>query len=95
MDVENNPDIRDYRGNVELTVIIGRNDRGALALTGRLGKGAHKGSLQADLTIPVKFDKMFDFASYVLIQYWNGYGESLRSYNQRSETVRAGFSLVR
>ena len=95
VDVENNPDIRDYRGNVELTVIIGRNDRGALALTGRLGKGAHKGSLQADLTIPVKFDKMFDFATYVLIQYWNGYGESLRSYNQRSETVRAGFSLVR
>lgn len=95
VDVENNPDIKDYRGNAELTVILGRNDRGALALTGRLGKGAHKGSLQADLTIPVKSDKMFDFATYVLIQYWNGYGESLRSYNQRSETVRAGFSLVR
>ena len=95
VDVENNPDIRDYRGNVELTAIIGRNDRGALALTGRVGRGFHKGSLQADLTIPVKFDRMFDFATYVLIQYWNGYGESLRSYNQRTETVRAGFSLVR
>ncbi len=94
-DLEDNPDIRDYRGNVELTAIIGRNDRGALALTGRAGRGFHKGSLQADLTIPVKFDRMFDFATYVLIQYWNGYGESLRSYNQRSETVRAGFSLVR
>jgi len=95
VDVENNPDIRDYRGNVELTAIMGRNDRGALALTGRVGRGFHKGSLQADLTIPVKFDRMFDFATYVLIQYWNGYGESLRSYNQRTETVRAGFSLVR
>jgi phospholipase A1 len=95
VDVENNPDIKDYRGNVELTAIIGRNDRGALALTGRVGDGFHKGSLQVDLTVPVKFDKMFDFATYVLIQYWNGYGESLRSYNQRSETVRAGFSLVR
>lgn len=95
VDVENNPDIKDYRGNAELTVILGRNDRGALALTGRAGQGFHKGSLQADLTIPVKFDKMFDFATYLLIQYWNGYGESLRSYNQRSETVRAGFSLVR
>jgi phospholipase A1/A2 len=95
VDLENNPDLADYRGNVELTAIIGRNDRGALALTGRLGKGGHYGSLQADLTIPVKFDKMFDFATYVLIQYWNGYGESLRGYDQRSETVRAGFSLVR
>jgi phospholipase A1/A2 len=95
VDVENNPDIADYRGFFELTAVLGRNDRGALSLTGRLGQGGHKGSLQADLTIPVKFDKMFDFATYVLIQYWNGYGESLRSYNQRSETVRAGFSLVR
>jgi phospholipase A1 len=94
-DVENNPDIADYRGHFELTAILGRNDRGALALTGRLGQGAHRGSWQADLTIPVKFDKMFDFATYVLIQYWNGYGESLRSYDQRTETVRAGFSLVR
>lgn len=95
MDVENNPDIADYRGHFELTTILGRNDRGALALTGRLGQGAHRGSWQADLTVPVKFDKVFDFATYVLIQYWNGYGESLRSYNRRTSTVRAGFSLVR
>ena len=71
------------------------NDRLALALTGRLGRGMHKGSLQADLTIPVRFDKLFDFATYMLIQYWNGYGESLREYNVRTATVRAGFSLVR
>ena len=95
VDVENNPDIADYRGHVELTAILGRNDHAALSLTGRIGRGFHKGSLQADLTFPVKFDKMFDFATYVLIQYWNGYGESLRDYNKRSETVRAGFSLVR
>lgn len=95
VDVENNPDIADYRGFFELTAILGRNDRGALAVTGRLGQGAHKGSVQADLTIPVKFDKMFDFATYVLIQYWNGYGESLRDYDKRTQTIRAGFSLVR
>jgi phospholipase A1 len=94
-DVVNNPDIADYRGHGELTAILGRNDRGALTIIGRIGQGAHKGSWQADLTLPVKFDKIFDFATYVLIQYWNGYGESLRSYNQRTETVRAGFSLVR
>lgn len=94
-DLSNNPDIKSYRGNAELVAIVGRNDRGALALTGRLGSGGHRGSLQADLTIPVKFDKWFDFATYVLIQYWNGYGESLRDYNKRTETIRAGFSLVR
>ncbi len=94
-DLKDNPDIAAYRGHVELTAILGRNDRAALALTGRIGNGFHKGSLQADLTFPVKFDRMFDFATYVLIQYWNGYGESLRDYNKQTSKVRAGFSLVR
>lgn len=94
-DLDNNPDIRDYRGNLELLAVVGRGDLFALALTGRLGRGGHKGSLQADLTIPVEFDHIFDFATYVLVQYWNGYGESLRDYNVRSSTVRVGFSLVR
>ncbi|MBL9215808.1 MAG: phospholipase A [Opitutaceae bacterium] len=94
-DRSNNPTIADYRGNLELTAIVGRNDRFALALTGRLGHGAHRGSLQADLTIPVQFNRLLDFATYVLIQYWDGYGESLRDYDRRTSTVRAGFSLVR
>jgi outer membrane phospholipase A len=94
-DLSNNPDIRQYRGNMEVMAIAGRNDRFALAVTGRIGEGAHKGSVQTDLTIPVKFDRLFDFATYILIQYWNGYGESLLDYNKRSSTVRAGFSLVR
>jgi len=94
-DVVNNPDIADYRGHAELVAIVGRNDRGVLSFTGRLGQGAHRGSLQADLTLPLQFDKIFDFATYFQIQYWKGYGESLLSYNKRTETVRAGFSLVR
>lgn len=95
VDVENNPDIADYRGYSEVSMVFGKVDRFSLAVTGRLGKGGHKGSFQADLTIPVRFDKLFDFATYVLIQYWDGYGESLRSYNQRNSSIRAGFSLVR
>jgi outer membrane phospholipase A len=95
VDVDNNPDIADYRGFTELTAIFGKNNGMALSVTGRLGQGAHKGSVQADLTFPVRFDKLFDFATYVLIQYWNGYGESLRDYNKQTSTIRAGFSLVR
>ena len=79
---DNNPDIADYRGYSEITAIFGKNDRVALSVTGRLGRAGHKGSLEADLTIPVHFDKLFDFATYVLIQYWNGYGESLRDVRQ-------------
>jgi phospholipase A1 len=94
-DVVNNPDIADYRGYSEMTAVFGKNDRLALSVTGRLGRAGHKGSVQADLTIPVRFDKLFDFATYLLIQYWNGYGESLRDYNKQTSTIRAGFSLVR
>lgn len=93
-DLSNNPDIKDYRGNVDLMAALGRNDGPALTLNARLGNGG-KGSLQSDLTIPIKFDHVFDFATYILIQYWEGYGESLLDYNRKSSTLRFGFSLVR
>lgn len=94
-DLSDNPDIDEFRGHSEVTAIFGKSDRFALAVTGRIGRGGHKGSFQADLTIPVRFDRLLDFATYVLIQYWDGYGESLRGYERRTSTVRAGFSLVR
>ena len=94
-DVANNPDIRDYRGNAELVVAAGRNDRFALAVTARLGQGGDHAAIQADLTIPLRYDRLFDFATYFLVQYWDGYGESLLDYRERTTTVRAGFSLVR
>jgi len=93
--LEENADIRDFRGNVEFMAGVGRNDSFALMLTGRLGRGGNKGSLQADLTLPVKSELLLDFATYILIQYWDGYGESLLDYNVRSSSVRVGFSLVR
>lgn len=94
-DLDDNPNLRDYRGNVEFIAAVGRNDSVALSVIGRLGRGGHKGGLQADLTIPVQADFMLDFATYFLIQYWNGHGESLLDYDRHSTTLRVGFSLVR
>jgi phospholipase A1/A2 len=94
-DLDNNPDIRDYRGNLELLAVLGKNEGMSLALTGRIGRGGHKGSLQADLFLPVQFDRVFDFASYLLIQYWDGYSESLIDYDKRTTSLRIGFSFVR
>jgi outer membrane phospholipase A len=59
-----------------------------------MGKSFDRFSTQLDLTIPVR-NKVVDFATYLTLQYFNGYGESLRTYDQRTETLRVGFSLVR
>jgi outer membrane phospholipase A len=91
-DLSNNHDLRTYRGYGDITAVLGRNDGPALSVNTRL---ARRGTVQADLTLPLKSDKFFDFATYFLIQYWDGYGESLLDYNRRTTMVRAGFSLVR
>jgi len=91
-DLSDNPDLATYRGYSDLVAVIGRNDGPALSFTGRL---ARRGAWEADLTLPLKSDHFFDFATYLLIQYWDGYGESLRDYNKKSQSLRAGLSLVR
>jgi phospholipase A1 len=39
--------------------------------------------------------RFLDMSIFVLVQYFNGYGESLLSYNQKSESLRLGVALVR
>lgn len=93
-DLEDNPDIETYRGYSELRAIFGRNNRLSVSVTGRLGKDYDKGSLQFDVSYPTEF-MTGNFAMYLTLQYWNGYGESLLNYNRKSEALRAGFSLAR
>jgi outer membrane phospholipase A len=92
--LEDNPQLRDYRGYGQLQAIIGRNDGPALSFTGWTGKSGENYSYQFDLSYPVEPDFM-DFRIYLMAQYFNGYGESLLDYDQRSEMLRAGISLVR
>lgn len=94
LDLSDNPDIKKYRGYGELRVIIGKNEGPELLLTGRVGSGWDFATYQADLTIPLRFSSG-DFASYFLVQYFNGYGESLITYREKSSMLRAGFSFVR
>lgn len=39
--------------------------------------------------------KWIDVGTYLRVQYCSGYGESLLSYYQKRESVRAGLSFVR
>ena len=93
-DLSDNPDIAKYRGYCEFRATLGKNERPSLSFIGRLGEHGDKGSMQFDLIIPLR-SRLLDFASFFQVQYFDGYGESLLLYNQRSSSVRAGFSLVR
>lgn len=92
--LEDNRDLKYYRGYGRLSLVFGRNDGPSLMAAVWAGKDFKRRTVQLDLTYPIR-TKLLNFETYFLIQYFNGYGESLLSYREKSETVRAGISLVR
>jgi phospholipase A1 len=93
-DLEDNPDLKDYRGYGKLKLFFGRNDGPTLLFTGWTGKEWDHASYQLDLAWPIKAGKL-SLDTYLYIQYFNGYGESLRSYDEKGEALRFGIGLVR
>lgn len=94
-DLDDNPDLRDYRGNVELRAMLGWAQGLQLSGLGRVGDDLNRGSLTLDLTYPLSRLGTRSFSLYAHVQYFIGYGESLLYYNQRSDAIRLGFSLWR
>jgi len=93
--LDDNPGLEDYRGHGRLRLILEKNNRRpALAYSVHAGDDFNHPTHQVDLTIPFR-TRWLDLETAFLIQYFNGYGESLLDYTQKSETVRAGLSLVR
>jgi phospholipase A1 len=87
---DNNPDIQDYMGRGDATLIYNRNGH-EVALTGRhslrSGERAH-GSVQLDYGFPI---------NNLLrghLQVFDGYGESMIDYNHRATYVGVGVSLL-
>jgi len=92
--LSDNPDLADYRGYFDLRTVLGWRRGLQLSALGRMGQDGNHTSAQFDLTYPLM--KIFgNFSVYLDAQYFIGYGESLLRYNQRSDIVRAGFSLYR
>jgi outer membrane phospholipase A len=93
-DVIDNPDIAAYRGYVDLRASVGKYDNLVISAYGRMGDAARHGSLQLDATFPL-WRLPGGLSWYLHAQYFTGYGESFLLYRERSDTVRAGFSLSR
>lgn len=92
--LSDNPDLPRYRGYGEYLMTLGRKNSWSLSALGRIGSHFDRGSIQLDFSYPLRIT-YGNFASYLLVQYFDGYGESLVGYKERSRVVRAGFSLVR
>ena len=93
--VDDNPDIAKYRGYCDLRAVVGNRQGLELSFLGRIGSDYNRGCVQFDLTYPVRklLDNNIDL--YIDAQYFNGYAESLLSYNRRTQAFRIGVSLVR
>ncbi len=94
-DLEDNPDIADYRGYGDLRMAFTGRADWQIAGTFSVGTSG-KASVQLEFTYPTNrlFSKSFD--AFLYAQYFNGWGESLLTYNQRLPwQLRIGLSVVR
>ncbi len=92
-DKDNNSDLPDYRGHIELETRIGRAH--SMMLTTNL-RFARKGtSIQTDLTYPIDSLLGNNLNVYLHLQYSNSLAESLVDYRKRTETFRLGLSFFR
>lgn len=89
-----NPRLRNYRGYGRLRFALGYGDGPSLTVVGYCGRDFGHPTVQLDLAVPLHF-ALFDFKTFLLVQYFDGYGESLLDYQEHSRTVRAGMALVR
>jgi phospholipase A1 len=92
--LSNNPALKDYRGYGRLRIGFSKRDRPALVLSAQTGKDFDHFTYQVDFTVPFK-THFLGVEAFLLLQYFDGYGESLRAYDQKSDAFRAGISLVR
>lgn len=94
-DLSDNPDLATFRGHLELRGVVGWQDSIQASILGRIGDELDRGSMQVDLTYPMWKLPVLKTSVFLDVQYFNGYGESLLLYNQRTWGVRAGFALSR
>ena len=94
LEKSDNPDIANFRGYVDWNVTLGKED--TWQLTGLFRKGSQGFSTELDLSYPLRAVGLGNLNGYVLLQYFDGYGESILDYNRRLPSqLRLGLMFVR
>lgn len=92
---EFNEDLADYRGYVDLKLRYGNQDSWGINTLYRQGK-AGQYTLQVDLTYPIRTPISIRTGGFLYLQYFQGYGESMLSYDQQvGPILRVGLGIVR
>jgi phospholipase A1/A2 len=90
-----NPDIDDYRGYVDW--LFGVGSKGGLDFWGVLRKGTRSdyGSIELSASYPLSKLSGGDLTGWLMLQYFNGYGESLLDYNRKLDSqLRLGIAIA-
>ena len=94
-DLEDNPDIAEYRGYGDLRMAFTGRANWQIAGTLTVGTSG-KASMQLDFTYPMDRLLSRSFDAFLYAQYFNGWGKSLLTYNERYPwQLRIGLSVVR
>ena len=87
--IDNNPDIENYVGRAEIKVIYQNDDR---VLTGVIRNNFeldhNRGSYELSWIIPMTSNLRG------IVQYFNGYGESLIDFNTRIQRLSIGLVIL-
>ena len=95
--LDENPEIKRYRGYGDLDLTFGIRDGALLSMRGRLGEHADRGSIQTDLSYPTDRITGGWTHGYLYLQSFWGWSETLVAYDQRVEQPRVliGFAITR
>ena len=94
-DLEDNPDIRRYRGSTGLLVEVGQDDGLRLKTSSRFNFSSGKGAIDGELSYPLDRIVETDLNLYVFGQAFAGYGENLLDYNRQTTRLCVGVAIVR
>ena len=92
-DDDTNSDLEEYRGFFDLELKVGRAE--SFVLGSNLRWAEEGPSIQLDFTYPLHRLVFKNLDLYFQVQYVNALAESLIDYEEREESLRFGFAIVR
>jgi len=84
---DDNPDIQDYLGHYELSMLYQWHSHEFTVMLRNLNSDKHQETYQVNWLFPL--NKKID----IYFEYFHGYGESLIDYDHFSKTIGVGFSI--